>query len=340
MFKFKVTNDHRSDTFPETPFHVRVQPSNDQAPAFKSATSTIEIQQGASLVLPRDIFDVEDPDTPLDNLIFTIEKAPDTLSIELRSKGHRYVISKDDSFSMQEIRDGTFRLMHNTNGKLTLDSLTISASDNKHMTVKTVNIQVKVSDRLAPQVSNRTSMLVSLREGQDKHLRRESLAFNDDHSTSEEIVFKLVPGVNKTRKALGKLFKKNALLTESAVFTQADVDLQNVRYEAPAEIGANVLTDEFVFDVSDKEGNVNANQVLTVKVEPVDNQPPTVDIVSGQFKSQSPVKINEGGYLLLNESLIQIRDVDSVREQLSIIIDSQPSFGHFENTHKGKLSTF
>jgi hypothetical protein len=313
-----------------------VHPANDQAPTFKATSSNIELQHGGSLVLARDLFDVEDADTPLDNLIFTIEKAPDSLLIELRAKGQRYVISKDDSFNMQEIRDGTFRLVHNlaTAAHLAKDSFKISASDNKHITVKTVHVTIKIADQLAPQVSNRTSMLLTLKEGQNKHVRREHLAFSDDHSTADEIVYKLVAASanrNKTWQMVGKLFKKSVPLAESMQFTQADVDLQNIRYEAPGEIGSAVLVDEFVLDVVDKEGNTNANQVFTVKVEPVDNQPPVVDMSAAVVG-----RVEEGGYLLFNESLIQIRDSDSAREQLSVIVDSQPSFGHLENTQKGK----
>lgn len=102
----------------------------------------------------------------------------------------------------------------------------------------------------------------------------------------------------------------------------------NYRYETPLEIGQNYLTESVYFNVNDKEGNMIKNQVFTIKVEPVDNQPPIVEI-------QQPVKISEGGYIMLNESLIQIQDIDSSKEQVNIIIDSQPNFGFIENIKKG-----
>lgn len=289
------------------------------------------------MVLPQDLFDIDDPDTSLEQIVFTIEKAPDNLVVELRSKGQRYVISKDDSFNVQEIRDGTFRLVHpnlvsngsSSSTSFTHDSFKISASDNKHVSIKTVNVVVKINDQLAPQVSNRTNMLMQIDEGQIKSLSRENLAFQDDHSDAEQIVYKLVARSSNDSIIVGKLYKKNQLLVDSSTFTQADIDLQNIRYEAPSEIGANILTEIVWFDVSDKEGNVNKDQALTVKIEPVDNQAPIVDLLQA-------ARIDEGGYLLLNESFIQIRDIDSAREQLNIIIDSQPSFGFLENIQKGK----
>ena len=50
----------------------------------------------------------------------------------------------------------------------------------------------------------------------------------------------------------------------------------NYRYETPLEIGQNYLTESVYFNVNDKEGNMIKNQVFTIKVEPVDNQPPIV----------------------------------------------------------------
>jgi hypothetical protein len=46
-------------------------------------------------------------------------------------------------------------------------------------------------------------------------------------------------------------------------------------------------------------------------------------------------KVQEGGYFILSEAYIRVRDIDSAKEQLNIFIDSLPSFGSFENTLTG-----
>lgn len=184
-------------------------------------------------------------------------------------------------------------------------------------------------------------MLLSLREGTQKTIRRENLAYVDDRSSSEQIWFKVtsltspppstgnIINTNNNKMTTGRLYLRDKLLTPGVGFTQADIDLQNVRYEAPLEIGSNMLTESVYLDVSDRDGNMVRNQLFTIKVEPVDNQAPIVEIV------QQPVRIAEGGYLMLNESVISVRDVDSSKEQLNVIIDAQPSFGYIENVHKG-----
>lgn len=221
----------------------------------------------------------------------------------------------------------------------------MAVSDQKHVAVKTVSIEIKRVDRQAPRVANKTTMLLSLREGTQKTLRRENLAYVDDRSPAEQIWFKVTSlssqggmgmagnsksSASSTSSSIsGRLYLRDKLLTTGLGFTQADVDLQNVRYEAPSEIGSNTLTENVYVEVSDRDGNTLRDQLFTIKVEPVDNQAPIVELV------QQPVRIPEGGYLMLNESVISVRDVDSNKEQLNVIIDAQPSFGYIENVHKG-----
>lgn len=299
---------------------------------FKDVVSNLEIAQGGSLILSRELFDVDDPDTSIDNLIFIVEKSPDNTVIEFRSRGQRYVIAKEDSFTIQEIRDGTFRLIHNGASNTDVDSFKLSVSDNKHVAIKTVNINVKLIDKIAPQVSNKSTMLLTVKEGQAKTIRRDNLAFVDDRSSSEDIVYKLVAQPGKSSSASsalnGRLYLRDQILNTHVSFTQADIDLQNLRYEAPVEIGPNIMTETIYLDVSDKDGNTVRDQSFTIKVEPVDNHAPQVEVYQ-------PIRVVEGSYLMLNESYIQVRDIDSSKEQLNIIIDSQPSFGYVENIHKG-----
>lgn len=125
---------------------------------------------------------------------------------------------------MQEIRNGTFRLIHNgvNNEK---DTLKISVSDGKHVTVKTFHISVQLVDKIAPQTANSSYIVFTVKEGQAKIIRTENLAFVDDKSSTEDIIYTLT----NTNKLLGKLFLRNKQLKSNMKFTQADIDLQNLR---------------------------------------------------------------------------------------------------------------
>ena len=52
--------------------------------------------------MPKEFFEVEDPDTSIDNIIFTVEKPPENLVIELNSKGHQYSLQKGLSLNGEE----------------------------------------------------------------------------------------------------------------------------------------------------------------------------------------------------------------------------------------------
>lgn len=280
------------------------------------------MSQSGSLALSRNFFGVEDPDTAIDNMVFSIEKTAENVILELRARGQRYLISKDDSFTMQEVRDGTFRLIHNGATDRKQDTLKISVSDGKHVTMKTVNLNIQQIDRVAPYVANKhTSMILNVVEGHTEIIRQENMAYADDKSSPNQIVYSLV-------SLKGKLYLRSTLLAPGMKFTQADIDLKNLKYEAPREIGSSILTDRICFDVADREGNLMRDQVLTVNIEPIDNQAPSVEVLQ-------PVSVLEGRFLVLNETYISVRDSDSFKEQLNVVIDSQPSFGYIENIKTG-----
>ncbi len=338
-FTFIVMNDNRSDTFPETPFHIKVSPSNDQAPFFKLNTSpplNLNISEYGSLSLSRDLFDFEDPDTPIDNIFFSIENPSDNYLIELRIKDkQRYIITKTDMFTIQEIRDGTFRLIHK--GGVSNDDddlLKISVSDGKHISFKQVYLNVLIQDKQAPRLETNSSLYLNIKEDETKLIKREHLAFVDDKSLPNEIIYELL--LLKTN-LIGKLYLNDVLLLKpgNVKFSQADIDAKLLKYVAPQEIGPTQITDLIYFSVKDKENNLLRDQLLTINIEPIDNQSPLVETLF------QPAEVNEGSYLILNESYIKVTDSDSPREQLNIIIDVQPQFGYImNNNNNNKLNSF
>lgn len=146
-------------------------------------------------------------------------------------------------------------------------------SDGKHTSIKTIKLHINEIDNIAPHIANKhTSMIMNVREGHTQVIRRENIAFVDDKSSPNQIIYQLI-------KLDGKLFLRNTLLTPGMKFTQADIDLKNLKYEAPKEIGPSISTDQIYFDINDQEGNLIKNQVLTINIEPTDNQPPSAEIL-------------------------------------------------------------
>ena len=114
--------------------------------------------------------------------------------------------------------------MHH-NGPVTSEheTIKISVSDGKHLSMKTINIKITPTDRIAPHLADKsTTMILNVAEGETKVVTRDNLAFVDDKSTPGEIVYELV-------KLTGNLNLKNVPLKPTMKFTQADIDLLNLK---------------------------------------------------------------------------------------------------------------
>ena len=90
--------------------------------------------------------------------------------------------------------------------------------------MKTINIKITPTDRIAPHLADKsTTMILNVAEGEAKVVTRDNLAFVDDKSTPGEIVYELV-------KLAGNLYLKNVPLKPTMKFTQADIDLLNLKW--------------------------------------------------------------------------------------------------------------
>ncbi len=119
---------------------------------------------------------------------------------------------------------GTFSLHHNGPITSETDTIKISVSDGKHISIKTININIVPTDKIAPHIADKhTTMILNIIEGQTKVIRNENLAFVDDKSTPNEIIYEVI------KLPTGKLYLRNMLLKAYMKFSQADIDLQNLK---------------------------------------------------------------------------------------------------------------
>jgi hypothetical protein len=130
---------------------------------------------------------------------------------------------------MQEIRNGTFRLIHNLGSSIVPDTFKISVSDGKHLSLKTFQIETQFVDKLAPYLAKHTTLLMNVKEGQTGVPRRDNIAFVDDQSQTEDIVYKILFFNSNQNNLAGKFYLRNKLLKPSMAFTQADIDLRNLK---------------------------------------------------------------------------------------------------------------
>lgn len=72
----------------------------------------------------------------------------------------------------------------------------------------------------------------------------------------------------------------------------------NCRYSANTSIGDDTVRDFLYFDVSDTSGNVQSNQVLTMKVKPKIKEPPVLKIISDVQVSIKNVSLALGSHII------------------------------------------
>jgi len=128
-------------------------------------------------------------------------------------------------------------------------------------------------------------MILNVVEGRSQVIRRENMAFVDDKSSPNQIIYQL------NEVETGRLYLRDVPMVAGMKFTQADIDLKNLKYEAPGEVGSSIVTDQIRFDINDMDGNLIKDQVLTINIEPIDNQAPSVELLQ-------PVGVLEGYFLL------------------------------------------
>ncbi|KAK3859680.1 hypothetical protein Pcinc_034224 [Petrolisthes cinctipes] len=190
-----------------------------------------------------------------------------------------------------------------------------------------------------PIKSNNASFLIMLREYDSQILSREYLHFTDPHSSDRDIVYTLVsqplygslilshtPPDEDTMPTEDRNGPWQPSVVETTLnithkFTQANVVEGQMKFVSDREVGMKEVTDGLVFNVTDLQNNVLSNQVLTVKIEAVDNVPPKPVVNGG-------VMVEEGGSVVLPPTSLSITDPDTPLSRLSVLIDAPPIFGY------------
>ncbi len=306
------------------------------------------MSKGQGLTLSPKVFEVEDFDSPLETLRFSIDKKSENILIELIVDGQRKIINKNYNITLDEIKDGSIRLLASStmNDNESEVVLKVSANDNSHTSFKTIRVKIETALSKASflRLDATSSLLLNVKEGQIEIVRPEHVKIVNDKNMPSDIYFKITEirrgnvssKLNKIFKSLhSQLYFLDKPLKERMIFTQADIDRLSIRYKAPIEIGSDALIEYIYFDINDKEGNLLPNQLLTVNVEPVNNQPPSVKVVQS-------VKIKRGEHIYLTRDHIQIEDLDSSLDNIVINVNRQPNYGHIESVQQknSRVSSF
>ncbi|GIY35545.1 extracellular matrix protein FRAS1 [Caerostris darwini] len=284
-------------------------------------TSRVVVTQGQSVQFERNWFITDMHELSDDQLEVVITNTPQHGVLVQISGDSRTEVEEEDGFSFTSIfndmfyeHDGSFNFR---------DSAVFSIMGGKQSTLNRVLFEISPNDRESPVILDSTTLMGSITEGKSLTLQRYHLAFTDLMSEDKDIKFTLL-----SMPKYGILEKKENedyyVLKPNDQFTQFDINEKIIRYTANTSIDETVR-DFLYFDVSDASGNVQSNQVLTMKVKPKIKEPPILKVLSD-------VQVNEGGDAVIQPNILTVFDPDTPLSNLTVIIEKQPDFGFIENS--------
>ncbi|XP_077999737.1 extracellular matrix organizing protein FRAS1-like [Glandiceps talaboti] len=324
-FYFSVS-DSSGNEIPPQPFTVRLIPTNTAAPSFNDKTPLVTVSQGGTAPIGDDQLSVTDLDTRSADLTYRLSSAPFTGHFVKSDRTTRVILRPGDTFSHGEVTSNTFYYVHD--GSLVLEDIfEISVSDGTNTDSTTITMVVLPVDKSAPILEESSLLSLLVPEFATATVTKEHLSFRDDESAADEVFLTLL-----TSPQHGNLQHRTVLntydgLTAGNTITQSDIDTYNIRYQSENEIGSQPITDRIIFNISDTHGNILPNQVLSITVTPVNNQPPVVKVGHG-------IVVEEGRSVLITTQDLIASDIDTLVSELFVVMEKVPDYGYIESVRK------
>lgn len=185
---------------------------------------------------------------------------------------------------------------------------------------------------LSPHPARGATLNMELNETEVARITRSMLQFEDPERPSDSVSYSVVCSPffsdNPLTLDAGRLIAvdDSTPLTKGTnsptirSFIQTMVDRRMLAYIPPMEdIGPDVVQVQFIFSVSDQLRNTARNQHFSITILPVNNQIPQMTI--------QPVRVREGGSVLLNSKVIAVSDLDTKSSDLVLTLEQEPKYG-------------
>ncbi|XP_040337212.1 FRAS1-related extracellular matrix protein 1 isoform X4 [Herpailurus yagouaroundi] len=310
----------------EIPFHVIINPTNDEAPDF--VVQNITVCEGQRKELDTSIINAADLDVPKDSLLFSITHKPrhgfltnGMLSKEFPpnkqpanpSQRHELI----HSFSLELLKNGMKLMYVHDDSESLADDFTIQLSDGKHKILKTISVEITPVNDEKPMLSKKAELTVKM--GEARIVSSAILSAIDEDSPREKIyyLFERLPQNGQLQLKLGRDWVP---LHPGMKCTQEDVDLNLLRYTHTGAMDSQ-NRDSFTFYLWDGDNRSPAFDChITIK-----------DMGKGDIVILAkPLVVSKGERGFLTTTTLLAVDGTDKPEELLYIITSAPRYGQVE----------
>ncbi|KAL4623271.1 extracellular matrix protein FRAS1, partial [Arapaima gigas] len=310
------------------------QSKEDKVPVI--SVSSIHVEENSGVVITNSSLSVLDPDTPKNDIIFTVLKKPTYGKLRLRqfysqSLGSGHILSQGSTFTYQNILD---QLLVYTPDGLTggTDEVRFSVTDGQHIEMGQLEFTMDVLKTEGPRMTvNRGLQLAagSTAKITDRHLKG-----TDVDSDDLKLRYVMTKDPTAGRLQISRNGNKLQISVKGPIkgFTQEEINKGLVEYQH--EKGAKGGRFEFKFDLIDPEGNKIIDQSFFISILE-DRLPPSVTVNKG-------LVLNENSAKKITTLQLSATDQDHEPGELVYRITKPPQLGHLEHaTSPGtRISTF
>ncbi|XP_072514172.1 FRAS1-related extracellular matrix protein 2a [Salminus brasiliensis] len=294
----------------------------------------VSLKEGGKVTLTTDLLSTSDLNSPDENLVFTITRAPVRGHLESTDTPGMPIVS----FSQLQLAGSKIYYIHTSDDEIKMDSFEFEVTDGYNPVFRTFRVSIVDVDNKKPVLTVH-ELLVT--EGQNKLITPFELTV-EDQDTAENLLRFTVTQLPVHGKLL---FNSSRPIT---TFTKQDLNENLISYKHD---GTESNEDSFAFTVTDGTHadfyvfpdtvfETRRPQAMKITIVSVDNGVPQIVVNRGVHT----LKSLPSGHLgcLISSKVLKAEDWDSSTEALVFQITTQPEHGYLINLEKGNdsISTF
>ncbi|EDM14946.1 rCG49947, partial [Rattus norvegicus] len=290
----------------------------------------VSLKEGGKVTLTTDLLSTSDLNSPDENLVFTITRAPMRGHLECTDQRGLSITS----FTQLQLAGNKIYYIHTAEDEVKMDSFEFQVTDGRNPVFRTFRISISDVDNKKPVVTIH-NLVVS--ESESKLITPFELTV-EDRDTPDRLLKFIVTQV----PVHGHLLFNN---TRSVmVFTKQDLNENLISYKHD---GTESTEDSFSFTVTDGTHSdfyvfpdtvfeTRRPQVMKIRVLPVDNRVPQIVVNKGA----STLRTLPTGHLgfMITSKILKVQDRDSLHFSLRFIVTEAPQHGYLLNLGQGNHS--